>query len=100
MVGAYFKFKQKFDSLCYRPSRQINLKQSNSDTSERRCTLLKNILSLDCSVNSTTHCADKLPRCGCKQIKIHTDCIRIIDFLRLKVIWSTVKAYIGYLFDN
>ena len=32
---------------------------------------------------STTHCADKLLRDGCKQIQIHTDSHWIIDFLRL-----------------
>ena len=32
---------------------------------------------------STTHCADKLPCGGRKQIQIHTDSYRIIDFLRL-----------------
>ena len=35
------------------------------------------------SSNSTTHCADKLPRRGCKQIQIHTDSYWIIDFFRL-----------------
>ena len=32
---------------------------------------------------STTHCADKLPPRGRKQIQIHTDSHWIIDFLRL-----------------
>ena len=32
------------------------------------------------SQHSTTHRADKLPCRGCKQIQIHTDCYRIIDF--------------------
>ena len=32
---------------------------------------------------STTHCADKLPRRGRKQIQMHTDSHWIIDFLRL-----------------
>ena len=36
-----------------------------------------------CVYDSTTHCADKLPWDGCKQIQIHTDSYRIIDFLRL-----------------
>ena len=34
-------------------------------------------------VNSTTHCADKLPRRGRKQIQIHTDSHWIIEYLRL-----------------
>ena len=38
--------------------------------------------------NSTTHCADKLPRSGCKQRQKHTDSYRIIDFLRLKVMFT------------
>ena len=32
---------------------------------------------------STTHCADKLPRRGRKQIQIHTHSHWIIDFLTL-----------------
>ena len=42
------------------------------------------LLALVCGVLlSTTHCADKLPRRGCKQTQIHTDSHWIIDFLRL-----------------
>ena len=40
-------------------------------------------VSLYLSFFSTTHRADKLPRHGCKEIQIHTDSYRIIDFLRL-----------------
>ena len=35
------------------------------------------------AVYSTTHCADKLPPRGCKQIQMHSDSNWIIDFLRL-----------------
>ena len=47
---------------------------------------------------STTHCADKLPCRGHKQIQIHTDSYRIIDFLRLKVMFTVYN--VEYCFNT
>ena len=62
----------------------------NIERNIERRTVLENIQSallrlkrLRIDLVSTTHCAEKLPCRGRKQIQIHTDSHWIIEFLRL-----------------
>ena len=64
---------------CHRHAKILDMSDERTDQSMR--TLLFLLILVRC-VLSTTHCADKLPRRGCKQIQIHTDSLWVIDFLR------------------